>query len=210
MLTPCLNLGLLTPHEVVKQALEYAQAHRQSVSLASLEGFVRQIIGWREFIRGIYQNYSERQETSNFFSHRQHLSKVWYGKDGAASPLDRALAKVMRYGYAHHIERLMVFGSLMVLLEIAPQQAYRWFMEMFIDSSDWVMGPNVFGMALYSDGGIFATKPYICGSNYYRKMAGDSTMIGVMVLTACIGLLLRKNSNFFSKNPRLSMITRQH
>ena len=123
-------------------------------SVSSLEGFVRQVIGWREFIRGIYHNFDETQKTRNFWGHTKRLSKVWYEGRTGIPPLDRTLKRIIKRGYAHHIERLMVVGSLMLLLEVDPKEAHRWFMEMFVDSSDWVMGPNVYGMALFSDGGI--------------------------------------------------------
>ena len=170
VLTPFLNTGLLTPEEVIKETLRHAQ--KESIPLPSLEGFIRQVIGWREFIRGIYRNYSEEQEVKNFWNHQRKLSPCWYSGETGVPPLDETLRRVLQCGYAHHIERLMVVGSLMLLLEVHPHEAHKWFMEIFIDSSDWVMGPNVYGMALFSDGGIFATKPYICGSNYLRKMGG--------------------------------------
>ena len=207
VLTPFLNAGLLTPSDVISRALDFADGH--PVPLPSLEGFVRQIIGWREFVRGIYQNFSEKQDTANFFGHRRQLTAHWYDASTGIAPLDHAIAKVRKFAYSHHIERLMVVGSLMLLLEIAPAEAHRWFMEMYIDSSDWVMGPNVYGMALFSDGGIFATKPYICGSNYYRKMGGYKA-----TESWCDGVdglywgFIEKHRDFFSRNPRLSMMVR--
>jgi deoxyribodipyrimidine photolyase-related protein len=207
VLTPFLNCGLLTPKEVVDQTLAFAK--KSKTPIASLEGFVRQIIGWREFIRGIYQNFSEKQETTNFFKHKRKLTNHWYSATTGIGPLDHAIGKANTFGYMHHIERLMVVGSLMLLLEIDPNDAHRWFMEMFIDSSDWVMGPNVYGMALFSDGGIFATKPYFCGSNYYRKMgpykADESWCDGVDGL---YWSFIEKHKAFFLKNPRLSMMVR--
>ncbi len=173
VLTPFLNTGLLTPQEIVKETIQIAES--KQIPIQSVEGFIRQVIGWREFIRGVYQNFSQQQDSSNFWDHQRHLTNHWYEGTTGVLPLDNSLKKVIKYGYAHHIERLMVIGNLMLLLEVHPKEAYNWFMEMFIDSSDWVMTPNVFGMALFSDGGIFATKPYICGSNYYKKMGGYKT-----------------------------------
>jgi deoxyribodipyrimidine photolyase-related protein len=141
VLTPFLNTGLLTPDEVIEKTLSVAQ--KKKVPMNSLEGFVRQVIGWREFIRGIYQNFSEEQENLNFWNHQRKLNDSWYKAETKIPPLDDVINKVMKFGYAHHIERLMVVGSLMLLLEVHPFEAHRWFMEMFIDSSDWVMGPNV-------------------------------------------------------------------
>ena len=175
VLTPFLNVGLITPQEVVATALKFAD--KEEIPLNSCEGFIRQVIGWREFIRGIYQNFSEEQESKNFWNHQGRMTQHWWDGTTGIEPLDDVIKKVQHYGYAHHIERLMVVGSLMQLLEVHPSDAHRWFMEMFVDSSDWVMGPNVYGMGIFSDGGIFATKPYICASNYYKKMgpyrAGD-------------------------------------
>ncbi len=207
VLTPFLNTGLLTPAEVVEETLIFAKENK--INIASVEGFIRQIIGWREFVRGIYQNFSEKQDVSNFFNHTKKLTKHWYDGTTGIAPLDFAIQKTVKYGYAHHIERLMVIGSLMLLLEIEPPIAHNWFMEMFIDSSDWVMGPNVYGMTLFSDGGIFATKPYFCGSNYYRKMGGYKA-----TESWCDGVdglywgFIEKHKTFFLKNPRLSMMVR--
>ncbi len=206
VLTPFLNTGLCTPAEVIELVIEHGKAKK--VPMASLEGFVRQVIGWREFVHGIYQNFSEVQELSNFWNHKMHLSNAWYEGKTGIPPLDRALERVQKHGYLHHIERLMVVGSLMLLLEVDPHEAHRWFMEMFIDSSDWVMGPNVYGMAIFSDGGIFATKPYICGSNYYRKMGGDPEGDWCHGVDGLYWSFIEKHSEFFMKNQRLSMMAR--
>jgi deoxyribodipyrimidine photolyase-related protein len=206
VLTPFLNTGWLTPEEVVQKTLSFAK--EKKISMASVEGFIRQVIGWREFVRGIYQNFSEKQDSANFWNHKGRLTQHWYDAQTLIPPLDASLKKVNRYGYAHHIERLMVIGSLMLLLEVDPKEAHRWFMEMFIDSSDWVMGPNVYGMALFSDGGIFATKPYICGSNYYRKMGPFKTGDWCDGVDGLYWQFIEKHKSFFMKNPRLSMMAR--
>lgn len=206
VLTPFLNCGLLTPSEVIKETLAYAK--KNEVPIASLEGFIRQVIGWREFIRGIYQNFSEHQDQHNFWKHTHKLSPLWYKGKTGIPPLDETIRRVIKRGYAHHIERLMIVGSLMLLLEVHPHEAHRWFMEMFIDSSDWVMGPNVYGMALFSDGGIFATKPYICGSNYLRKMGGYKKEEWCDGVDGLYWQFIKKHQSFFSKNPRLSMMAK--
>lgn len=204
ILTPFLNTGLLTPEEVIHSTLEYAK--KKNTPLESLEGFIRQVIGWREFIRGIYQNFEKEQSESNYFSHHRKLTKHWYDGTTGIPPLDHVIQKCQKYGYAHHIERLMVVGSLMLLLEIAPKEAYRWFMEMFIDSSDWVMGPNVYGMGIYSDGGIFATKPYFCGSNYYQKMGKFPKGEWEEAVDGLYWSFIEKHKEVFSKNPRTSVL----
>ena len=207
VLTPFLNTGLLTPSEVIEKTLLFAETNK--TPLASLEGFVRQIIGWREFIRGIYRNYHTQQESRNFWNHHLKLAPCWWSAETGIPPLDHSIQKTLSYGYAHHIERLMVQGNLMLLLGISPQEAYRWFMEMYIDSSDWVMGPNVYGMALFSDGGVFATKPYICGSNYYRKMGSYKNEDWCLGVDGLYWQFIETHLEFFSKNPRLLMMSRQ-
>jgi deoxyribodipyrimidine photolyase-related protein len=204
VLTPVLNLGLLTPAEIVEKALEFAQAKK--VPLNSLEGFIRQIIGWREFIRGIYQNYSEKEEASNFWGHERGMPACWYTGDTGIAPLDCTIQRVVRLGYCHHIERLMVLSNLMLLCQIHPRKVHAWFMEMFVDSSDWVMGPNVYGMGQFSDGGIFATKPYICASNYILKMSDYSKGPWCQDVDALFWSFLNENEAFFAKNFRMNML----
>ncbi len=206
VLSPMLNLGLLTPREIVDRALEHADEN--NVPLNSLEGFVRQIIGWREFVRGIYQNYSAKQDDTNFWNHTRTLKPCWYDATTGLPPLDDAIDKARRLGWNHHIERLMVLANLMNLCEVLPTEAHRWFMQMYVDSSDWVMGPNVYGMGLMSDGGIFATKPYICGSNYLIKMSDHHKKSDDWCETVD-GLYWRfvdKHRDFFAGNARLSMM----
>lgn len=207
VLSPMINAGLLLPEEVIKESLKYAE--KENIPLNSVEGFLRQVLGWREFVRGIYQNFSDRQDESNFWGHQRELSDCWYSGETGIPPLDYCIKKALRYSYNHHIERLMVVANLMLLCEIRPKAAHAWFMEMYADSSDWVMGPNVYGMGLFSDGGIFATKPYICGSNYLLKMSDykkDPSWCDP--LDGLYWRFIEKNKEFFGKNPRLSMMVR--
>lgn len=206
VLSPAVNMGVLTPLEIVRSVED--AFHKHKLPLNSIEGFIRQVMGWREFVRGVYQNFSEKEETTNFWNHKKTLTSHWYEGNFGIPPLDEAIAKTMRWGYLHHIERLMVVGNMMTLLEIDPKEAHRWFMELFVDSSDWVMGPNVYGMALFSDGGIFATKPYICGSNYYRKMGKYPKGDWCDVVDGLYWGFIEKHVDFFKKNPRLSMMVR--
>lgn len=206
VLTPVLNLGLLTPEEIIEKVTSPQVQKR--IPLNSLEGFIRQVIGWREFIRGIYQNFSEKEDTDNFWKHHRKLSSAWYEGSTGIPPLDAAIKKTVRLGYAHHIERLMVLGNFMLLCEVEPNEAHRWFMELFVDSSDWVMGPNVYGMALFSDGGIFSTKPYFCGSNYLLKMSDFKKGPWCDIADGLFWGFIKKHESFFLKNPRLSMMAR--
>ena len=204
LLSPLLNLGLLTPQDVIDKVLENAGA----MPLQSVEGFVRQVIGWREFVRGVYREFGEHQEQGNFWNHERELTAAWYEGTTGIPPLDDTIRTAQRLGWAHHIPRLMVLGNLMTLCEIRPASAHRWFMEMFVDSSEWVMGPNVYGMGLFSDGGVFATKPYICGSNYLLKMSDYGKGDWCDVVDGLYWRFIDKHREFFAGNPRLALMPR--
>ena len=203
-LSPLINLGLITPQEIIEKLRKI----ENKVPMNSLEGYIRQIIGWREFMRGIYQNYDQRLEKTNFFNHKRKMKKTWYEGTTGLDPLDHAINNAKKYGWAHHIERLMILANIMNLCEINPKQVYKWFMEMFVDSSDWVMAPNVYGMGLFSDGGIFATKPYICGSSYFLKMMHFKKGPWCDVMDGLYWKFIDRHKQFFLKNPRLSMMVR--
>ena len=203
-LSPIVNLGLITPSEI----LDKIKKIEKKVRINSLEGYIRQIIGWREFMRGIYQNYDKRLENTNFFSHKNKMKISWYNGTTGLEPLDHSIKNALNYGWSHHIERLMILANIMNLCQIHPKQVYKWFMEMFVDSSDWVMAPNVYGMGLFSDGGIFATKPYICGSSYFLKMMDFKKGEWCNIMDGLYWNFINKNRKFFLKNPRLSMMVR--
>ena len=201
-LSPMLNNGLLTPSELICELEKYID----KVPINSYEGLVRQVIGWREFIRGIYQEKNDLQETSNFFGHSRKLKQSWYDGTTKIKPLDDAIMFTQTFGYTHHINRLMIIGNIMNLCEIDPREIYKWFMEMFVDSSDWVMTPNVFGMATFADGGLMATKPYICGSNYIVKMSDYKKGPWCDIVDGLYWNFIEKNQKFLQKNPRLSLM----
>lgn len=207
VISPWMNAGLLTPEEVVTEVL-LAWEKDTDIPIASVEGFVRQVIGWREFVRGIYQNYSDEEEKKNFFNHKRKLTKHWYEGTTGLPPVDDAIKKAQDYGYCHHIERLMVLSNIMLLSELHPHEVHRWFMEMFVDSADWVMGPNVYGMGQFSDGGIFATKPYFSGSNYILKMSDYKKGDWCDIWDGLFWRFISNHKTFFLKNHRLSMMVR--
>ena len=206
LLSPLMNIGLLTPDEVLEQALTYA--NQQEIQINNIEGFVRQIIGWREFIYGMYRHCGDKMRAGNHWQHERGLTHHWYDGTTGITPLDGVIDKANRIGYAHHIERLMVAGNLMLLAEIHPHEAYNWFMEMFVDAAPWVMTPNVYGMALFADGGIFTTKPYFCGSNYIRKMSNYPTDDWIMPLDGLFWRFVARNREYLAAQPRLGMLTR--
>ncbi len=206
VLSPVLNLGLITPDEIVEQTVRAAKSRQ--IPMQSVEGFIRQIIGWREFVRGVYQHYSAAQHKTNFWQHQRQLTPAWYTGATGIEPLDIAIVEVQQSGWSHHIPRLMVVANLMTLCEIEPRAVHRWFMEMYVDSASWVMGPNVYGMGIFSDGGIFATKPYICGSNYLLKMSDYKKGPWCDVMDGLYWRFIHKNRDFFVSNPRLALMPR--
>jgi deoxyribodipyrimidine photolyase-related protein len=169
LLSSSLNIGLITPREVVDEVMR----HHDYVDIANLEGFIRQIVGWREYQRYIYMFYEPVIRNSNHFNHHRKLSSKWYNGTLGIPPVDDAITRAWDTGYLHHIERLMVIANFMNLVEIEPNEAYRWFMEFAIDSYDWVMIGNVYSMGLWADGGLTMRKPYISTANYIQKMSGN-------------------------------------
>lgn len=169
VLTPALNIGLLNPKDIIEATIQIAS--QKNIPINSVEGFIRQILGWREFMRIIYLREGTKQRNSNFFNHHKNIPASFYDGTTGIEPIDRVIHKILKTGYAHHIERLMILGNFMLLSEYHPDQVYQWFMELFIDSYDWVMVPNVYGMSQFCDGGLITTKPYFSGSNYLLKMS---------------------------------------
>ena len=206
VLTPMMNVGLLEPLEIVNAAIEYATKHKVPVN--SLEGFVRQIMGWREFIRGMYECKGVQSRTTNFWGFKRKIPSSFYDGTTGIIPIDETILKVNETGYCHHIERLMILGNFMLLCEFAPDEVYAWFMELFIDAYDWVMVPNVYGMSQFADGGLFATKPYISGSNYVMKMSDYQKGEWNEIWDGLFWRFIQVNRDFFSKNPRLNMMVR--
>jgi deoxyribodipyrimidine photolyase-related protein len=200
MLSPLLNTGLLFPGEVINAALEC------DVPLPSKEGFIRQIIGWREFVRGMYLTRGQGM-CQNFFQHERSLGPAWYEGTTGIPVLDDSIKKVLRYGYVHHIERLMVIGNLMLLCEIHPDGVYRWFSEVFVDAYDWVMVPNVYGMSQYADGGSFATKPYVAASRYLLKMSNYAQGLWCDTVDGLYWRFVKLHRPVFERNPRMKMMT---
>ena len=206
VLTPMMNVGLLCPQFVIDEALQFASKHE--IPLNSLEGFIRQIIGWREFIRSVYELKGSKERTRNFWGFTRKIpASFWNGTTGI-EPIDLTIKKVLETGYCHHIERLMVLGNFMLLCEFDPDEVYRWFMELFIDAYDWVMVPNVYGMSQFADGGLMSSKPYISGSNYLMKMSNYPKGEWQEVWDALFWNFLANQRVFFLKNPRLSMLVR--
>ena len=205
LISPIINMGLLTPLEILEKTFIFHD--KKPFPINCLEGFIRQIIGWREFIRGIYHSKKETEVKGNFWKHNRSLSKDWYEGTTGITPLDDAIKDCINFGYTHHIPRLMIIANIMNLSKIHPDEIFNWFMEMFVDSSDWVMKANVYGMGTFADGGLFATKPYSCGSNYILKMSNYKRDEWCDTLDGLYWSFVSDNILFFKKNPRLSILS---
>lgn len=208
VLGPVLNIGLITPKQVIKEVMDYYASHPET-PIASVEGFVRQIIGWREFCRLEYTFRGNQIRQGNYWHNFQALPQAVWHRNTQLPPLDYALNRVHLHAYTHHIERLMVIGNWMLLCEVHPQDVYNWFMSMFIDAYDWAMVPNVFGMSQYSDGGSMATKPYVSGSNYILKMSNYKKGEWVEIWDALFWRFIYKHKEKIDKNPRLGIVIKQ-
>lgn len=222
------NIGILTPKYVLNKMNIYLNkvygfdiycSTDSKVSaglpISSIEGFIRQIIGWREFINLMYRYiYSDNIDKYNFFNHTNSLSDYFWtyifeDEIKLNTPLVNALTNVYNFSFCHHIERLMVIANWMNLNEYNPVECFNWFMSMFVDAYEWVMVPNVIGMGLFADGGLFATKPYIAGGNYLRKMSDfKDWKYWERTWTNLFWKFINKHSDIFSKLSRLSVLSK--
>lgn len=210
IITPMLNVGLLNPLDVIDEAVNCAEEY--GIPINSLEGFVRQIVGWREYIRATYMFLGNKERTRNYWNHTRAIPASFYNGTTGILPIDDCIKKLQTTAYNHHIERLMVLGNFMCLCGFHPDAIYQWFMEMYIDAYDWVMVPNVYGMSQYADGGLMSTKPYISSSNYILKMSDYKASPNdrwVKVWDALYWRFIYTNRAFFEKNPRMSVMTKQ-
>lgn len=170
LLSPYLNIGLLQPMEVIRAA-EQAYYER-NLDLSGVEGFVRQILGWREYMHGLYHYVDDSYVDRNWFNHVQALPEFfWDASKTDMNCLHQTLNQVEEIGYAHHIQRLMILSNFSLIAGLSPQAVENWFHSAFIDAYDWVMQTNVIGMGLFADGGMLASKPYAASANYINKMS---------------------------------------
>lgn len=206
VLSPMLNIGLLTPQQIIDETLRVSAT--KNIPLNSLEGFIRQIVGWREFIRLVYEREGTKQRTTNYWKFTRKIPKSFWTGDTGIAPIDSTIKKILKTGYAHHIERLMVLGNFMLLCEFDPDEVHKWFMEMFIDAYDWVMVPNVYGMTQFADGGLMTTKPYISGSNYLMKMSDYEKGTWQPIWDGLFWRFMHVHRSFFLQNPRIGMLVK--
>ena len=204
VVTPMLNVGLLTPEQVIHAANRAYSAG--AIPINSAEGFIRQVAGWREFMRATYEDLGVTMRTGNHWNHTHRMPAQFYTGTTGIAPVDDVIRRVLDTGYCHHIERLMVLGGFMFLCEIDPNDIYTWFMELFVDSYDWVMVPNVYAMSQNADGGLITTKPYFSGSSYIRKMGNHAKGPWVEVWDGLYWRWILNHADELAKNPRWAMM----
>jgi deoxyribodipyrimidine photolyase-related protein len=216
LLSSSLNLKLLDPREVVDAAL--AAYRERDLPIASVEGFIRQVIGWREFIRGVYWHFMPDLARANHFGHRRALP-CWYWTGATQMRcLAAAIGQTLEHGYAHHIQRLMLTGNFALLAEIDPAQVNDWYLAVYVDAVEWVELPNVLGMALFADGGRFTSKPYVASGAYVKRMSNycegcryrpaERSGPRACPMTALYWRFLDRHEAALAGNPRTALMAR--
>ncbi len=214
-----LNSKMLHPMQVIQSAMSAYCNASPSIDLAQIEGFVRQILGWREYVRGVYwTNMPNYMELNELNATRDLPSFFWTG-DTKMSCMKQAIEQSLEYAYAHHIQRLMVTGNFALLAGIEPQQVDDWYLGIYIDAIEWVEAPNTRGMALHADGGMIATKPYAASGNYINKMSDyckgchynvkEKTSQDACPFNSLYWRFIETHRAKFSNNPRMGMMYRQ-
>ena len=170
-----LNTKMLAPKQVVDAAIQAWQNNPKAISLNQIEGFIRQIIGWREFVRAIYWQFMPNYGERNHFNHKRHLPDFYWNGETQMNCLEKSIRQSLDYAYAHHIQRLMITGNFALLAGCDPDAVDAWYLGIYIDAIEWVELPNTRGMSQYADGGILATKPYVSSGSYIHKMSDYCT-----------------------------------
>ena len=211
-----LNIGLLDPLEICRAA--EAEYHAGRAPLNAVEGFIRQILGWREYIRGIYWLKMPDYEHENFFAQDRALPDFYYTGETDMACLKDAVTTSREHAYAHHIQRLMITGNFALLAGLAPDAVNRWYMEVYADAYQWVQLPNTHGMALFADGGVVASKPYVSSGAYINRMSDYCSGCAYKVKeatgeTACpfnylYWDFMHRHQEVLRANPRMGMVYR--
>ena len=213
LISPLINLGLLYVKEVVNMAQTAYLENRAPIE--AVEGFIRQILGWREYIRGVYlREITHHYGEKNYFTHQLSLPSFFYTGETDLNCLHISINETINHAYNHHIQRLMIIGNIANMMGIKPEHIRRWFNEMYIDAFDWVVTPNVIGMAMFADGGFMSTKPYISSANYIHKMSDycknciynpkERTGSKACPINALYYCFLGQHQEKLSQNPRMS------
>jgi deoxyribodipyrimidine photolyase-related protein len=213
-----LNAKLLSPKEVIAAAVTAYEDSDGQITLPQIEGFVRQILGWREYVRCVYwQNMPEYGQRNELNADRDLPEYFWTG-DTKMECLKQAIGQSLKYAYAHHIQRLMITGNFSLLTGIHPDQVDDWYLGIYIDAIEWVEMPNTRGMSQFADGGWVATKPYSAGGNYVNKMSDyckschykikEKSSDEACPLNSLYWLFMNKHRDRLGKNPRIGMVYR--
>ena len=216
LLSTSLNLKLLNPREVITAAVKAHQ--KNQLPLASVEGFIRQILGWREFIRGVYWLDMPQMAQSNHYNHQRALPSWYWTADTQMNCMKQTVSDTFAYGYAHHIQRLMVTGMFGILAELNPREVEAWYLAVYVDAVEWVELPNVAGMALYANGGRFTSKPYVASGAYIKRMSNYcngckykpevKTGENACPTTTLYWHFLIKHYDTFARNPRTALMAK--
>jgi len=214
----CLNSKILHPLEVVGAAISKWQDNSDTISLSQVEGFVRQIIGWREYMRGVYWAKMPAYKSTNFFGHERPLPDFFWTADTRMNCVHHAIHQSLDYAYAHHIQRLMITGNFALLAGIQPDDVDSWYLGIYIDAIEWVEITNTRGMSQFADGGIVATKPYVSSGNYINKMSNYCKNCHYQVkqktgeescpFNSLYWHFIDRNKKLLEKNPRMGMTYR--
>ena len=211
-----LNTKMLSTKEVIEKSIEYYEQHSDKIDISQIEGFVRQIIGWREYMRGMYWAKMPEYASLNELKHNRKLPEFYWTGKTKMNCLKSAIQQSLEYAYAHHIQRLMVTGNFALLANVNPDEVDEWYLGIYIDAIEWVEMPNTRGMSQFADGGIIATKPYIssanyvdkmsnyCGSCYYdkKKKTGDKAC----PFNSLYWNFISQHEEYLSSNPRMGMM----
>jgi deoxyribodipyrimidine photolyase-related protein len=217
LLSTSINLGLLNPLEVIQAAQE--QWQQGQAPLNAVEGFIRQIMGWREYVRGLYWLHMPEYASRNYLNAYRSLPSFFWSADTDLNCLQQCISQTRDYAYAHHIQRLMVIGNFALLAGLDPEQVSRWYLEVYADAYEWVELPNVLGMVLFADGGEMASKPYAASGAYINRMSNYCKHCRYDVRRksgpdACpfnylYWDFMARHESLLSQNPRLGLTYRQ-
>jgi deoxyribodipyrimidine photolyase-related protein len=213
-----MNVKLIGPDEVIEKTIEKWQENSDKVKISSVEGFVRQILGWREYMRGIYWAKMPSYAVENYFEHDRKLpSWYWTGKTKMKC-LQHAIGQSLNYAYAHHIQRLMVTGNFALLAGVDPNEVDEWYLGIYIDAIEWVEITNTRGMSQYADGGVVGSKPYVASANYMHKMSHycsncvydykEKTGEKACPFNSLYWHFMHRHQDKLEKNPRIGMVYR--
>jgi len=210
-----LNVKLISPIEVITRAIQEWESRKSEISFPQIEGFVRQILGWREYVRGIYWAKMPEYEKLNFFNHKRELPSFYWTGETKMRCVGHAVKQSLELAYAHHIQRLMVTGNFALLAGIDPDEVDRWYLGIYIDALQWVEITNTRGMSQFADGGVLATKPYVSSANYIDKMSSycsgcfydkkKRTGDGACPFNSLYWDFFARNEKVLRKNPRIGI-----